>query len=426
MAVRNPRTTRTALASVLASGVIAGPVLAQDTNLTVWSDTPRLEVYERYDELDNGVSLNVVTVAPNELVAKLQLALRADGEVPDVVWLSSTDYAAQLSTRRTNFLADLGEHVSEDILAEFSEGANTPCTVNGKLLCLRNDIAQMVTWYDAPLMEELGLEVPETWSDFEAIGETLAGLEEDYYIGSAVEPYPILITLASSDCEIGFPVEGAEDTIRVDLGSDECLRAARMMDRMRESGVLADVGPFDPAFAEVAKDRRVPLMVSATWFGEYVMRPTYEMPEGTLTAALPPRWEDQDQPRVWSWGGGAHGVNKDSGNLDAAVDLVVWATTDIENQKQAVTLPAHEPSAAEWVQSINEDGYYHGDRLGEVLLASAEFSHPSLTSLRLRAVDAIGKVVVPGLGSGQSLEELLPTLEAELRNNARLNGYTVE
>ena len=41
-------------------------------------------------------------------------------------------------------------------------------------MCMRNDIAHDVVWYDKPLMESLGAKVPTTWEEFQALGDELA------------------------------------------------------------------------------------------------------------------------------------------------------------------------------------------------------------------------------------------------------------
>jgi hypothetical protein len=76
-------------------------------------------------------------------------------------------------------------------------------------------------------------------------------------------------------------------------------------------------------------------MIGPTWFGEYVIKPTYEWPAGKLAAALPLKWDDQSQPLTWSWGGGTYGAWKDTAHPAEAVDLVTWMSTDVANQTAA-------------------------------------------------------------------------------------------
>ena len=54
--------------------------------------------------------------------------------------------------------------------AGFATGALDPCTVDGKVYCLRNDLAQIVLWYNEPLMKQWGYQVPTTWEEYQALG----------------------------------------------------------------------------------------------------------------------------------------------------------------------------------------------------------------------------------------------------------------
>ena len=46
-------------------------------------------------------------------------------------------------------------------LSNFTKGALDPCTVNGKVYCLRNDLAQNVLWFNKTLMDQFGYTVPD-------------------------------------------------------------------------------------------------------------------------------------------------------------------------------------------------------------------------------------------------------------------------
>ncbi|MDB5537768.1 MAG: hypothetical protein JWQ65_2643 [Devosia sp.] len=406
-------------------GATAGVASAQDAvTLNVWSDTPRLTMFDLYDKTHDAVTLNVTTVAPADLIAKIQLALQAKSEIPDVIFMSDIGYTAQLSTRRSNYLLDLTDKVPQALQDEFYPNGNSPCHVNGKLLCLRNDLAHMIVWYDKSAMEALGKPIPTTWEEFQALGAELG--PQGYVLGSGVESAVLQSYLVSDGCDLVMPVEGKPDTVKIDLTTEKCLKPARMVDTMIANGSLSKVGTFEPDFVNLAKTGKVPLMVGPTWFGEYVIKPTYELPAGKLVAALPLKWDDQSQPLTWSWGGGTYGGWKDTAHPAEVVDLITWMATDVANQTAAVTLPAHRPSAEAWGARLKADSYYASPDVFDVEVAAAAFSHPGYTSLRFVVADAIAKVVVQGLSGGGTVEGSLPALQAELTNLAKLNGYTVE
>lgn len=413
-----------ALAGALAVSLPAGGALAQDAvTLNVWSDTPRLAGFEAYDKSHDNVTLNIVTVSPADLIAKIQLAMQAKSEIPDVIFMSDIGYTSQLSTRRSNYLMDLTDRIPQALQDEFYVNGNAPCWVNGRLLCLRNDLAHMIVWYDKPAMEALGKAVPTTWEEFEALGAELG--PQGYSLGTGIEPWPLLNYLVSNGCDIAMPVAGKEDTLNIDLTTEACLKPARMVDNMLANGSLSKVGPFDPDFVNLAKTGKVPLIIGPTWFGEYVIKPTYEMAAGKLAAALPLKWADQSQPLTWSWGGGTFGGWKDSAHPDEVVDLVKWMSSDVANQTVAVTLPAHQPSALAWGEKLKADAYYAGDVFTPAVDAAA-FSHAGYTSIRFSVSDAIAKTLVQAVGSGGKIVDAMPALQTELINLAKLNGYAVE
>lgn len=414
-----------AIAAGVAIGLVtASAAMAQAVTLNVWSDTPRLSMFDLYAKTHENTKLNVTTVAPADLVAKIQLALQAKSEIPDVIFMSDIGYTAQLSTRRSNYLMDLTGKVPQKTVDEFYPNGNSPCYVNGKLLCLRNDLAHMIIWYDKPLLDSLGAKVPTTWEEFQALGDALA--PKGYVLGSGVESFPLLAFLVSDGCDIVMPVDGKPDTVKIDLTTDKCLKPARMVDHMIANGSLTKVGPFDPAFVALAKAGKVPLMIGPTWFGEYVIKPTYEWAAGKLADALPPKWDDQSQPLTWSWGGGTYGGWKDTKYPDQVVDLITWMASDVTNQTAAVTFPAHKPSSLAWGERLKTDAYYASPDVFDVQVKAADYSHPGYATLRFSVSDAIAKITVQSIAKGGTIEASLPALQTELTNLAKLNGYTVE
>ena len=80
----------------------ASGAMAQDgVTLNLWSDTPRLDGFAAYDSSHDNVALNVTAT---DLVTKIQLAMQAGSDIPDVIFMSDIGYSVQLSTCRSNYL----------------------------------------------------------------------------------------------------------------------------------------------------------------------------------------------------------------------------------------------------------------------------------------------------------------------------------
>jgi len=404
--------------SLMATAAIADPV-----QISVWADSARLPMFAAYQAAHPDVKLNVTTVGL-DMVAKLQLALRAKSGVPDVVFLPIINYPAQLSTRATDYLMDLTTLVPADKQAEFYPNSNVPCTINGKLLCLRNDMAHFVFWYNKPLLDKLGVQLPTTWEDFEKTGADLA--KQGYIVGSGTEPVDVMNMLVSDGCDLALPDAQKDNTLKIDLTTDACKKPAAMLDRMVASGALAKIGVFEPAFIDLAKSGKLAMILGPTWFGPTFMKPTYEWAPKTLAAGLPPKWADQQQPSTWSWGGGTYGGWKGTQHPKEVLDIITWMATNPDMQKTAETMPADKPASLAWSAQIKADGYYADDQVFDVLLKAADYGNPGYGTLRFDVAGDIGKVVTPQLASGAKLVDLLPALQQELTNDAKVAGYQVE
>ena len=90
----------------------------------------------------------------------MQLFDRAGSGWPDVVFSSQNNdasWASQKSDGKQAFAAALNKGlVPGDVLASSPKGSLNPCTVDGTVYCLRNDLAQAVLWYNKSLMDQFG------------------------------------------------------------------------------------------------------------------------------------------------------------------------------------------------------------------------------------------------------------------------------
>ncbi|MBO9402931.1 extracellular solute-binding protein [Shimia sp. R9_3] len=409
------------LLTTVAAALAAGSATADPVKLTVWSDTARIEPFKAFEAAHDNIELDIVTVAPPDQTAKLQLAMRSGDDVPDVIFMAELQQIAQLSTRRSNYLMDLSDKVDATVVNSFLPSSLSPCeTGDGRLLCLRNDLAHFITWYNKPKFDELGLAVPATWEEFEKIGEVAA--QNGMIVGTGTQPTPVVNMLIAGGCEPGFLVEGSTDTINIDMANDGCVAAAGMVDRMRANGALSPHGPFEPSFVTDVKDGKLLMFNGPTWFGEHVMRPLYELDGGIVAASESLKFQDQEQPVAWSWGGGVFGGYHKSEHPDEVVQLIEWMTTDTGLQGKATTMPAHADSSAVWKDRVASDPWYAAADVYDKMEASAPYGHPSYAGYRFDIMAAFAKI---DGASDDSIVDKLADYAAEIENSAKVAGYKI-
>src|SRR5450759_5846794 len=163
--------------SSTANGSYGFPEAKQDTSsmITVWVDADRQAAAKAFEKANPDTKVKVVTYdgsanGSNSFRTKMQLFDRAGSGWPDVVFSTQNNdaaWASQKSGGKQAFGAVLDQGlVPKDTLGNFAQGALIPCTVDGRVYCLRNDLAQAVLWYNKSLMDQFGYAVPTTWEEF--------------------------------------------------------------------------------------------------------------------------------------------------------------------------------------------------------------------------------------------------------------------
>ena len=99
-------------------------------------------------------------------------------------------------------------------------------------------------------------------------------------------------------------------------------------------------------------------------------------------------------------------------------------TTADAYQGTAPTLPAYEPAATVWAQTLASNGVYAFDPF-PVLQSSATLIDPLWGNVRFSRASAFNTVVIPALQDGQTVVEAMPVFQEQLVNLAQSIGYTV-
>lgn len=420
-------------ASAQPTATISGEgAVASDANapITVWVDSTREEAVKLYKEKHPDVAdkIKIELADRSQLPAKVLLFNNSGGGWPDVVF-AEPEIVAQVADTSRDFPADLTPFVSKDILDQFAPGANAPCTFDGKLFCLRNDLAQVVLWYNKPLMEEFGYKVPTTWEEYGEIGDRVAKDHPGYVIGAFGDGQALNAYFWSSQC----PVNQLQDanTVKINLSDPKCLRAAKMADRLIANGSLAKVGPFDPAFAELANQNKLLMMPAASWYGEYVFggKPDssyYKEAKGQLGVAMPLKWQADDKAYTGAHGGAAWTMSRHTQNPKLAADLILWLTTSNDYQGTAPTLPAYLPAQETWGKTLASNKVYAEDPF-PVLKESSTMIDPLWGNVRFATGKdtAFNTVVIAAVTNGQTVESSLAEFQKQLTSVAEASGYKV-
>ncbi len=406
------------------------PAIVQGSPLVVWVDQTRVPAIDAWkaahpDQADL-VTAEVVDIL--QIPAKIALANNVGSGWPDVVF-NGANLIAMTATERNDWAMDLKPLIAQDVVDGFEAQVLAECQrPDGRLICLSNDVAQSVTYYNKPLMDQFGYTVPTTWEELAALGEKVAAEHPGYLIGAFGDALSLDMYLWTARCATG-QLRG-ENTVYINVLAPECVRAAQWVDRMQALGVVAKVGTFDPAFIDAANQDKLLILTAPSWFGEFVFGGKedsvyYTTADHQLGVGLPPKWEADDQPYFGGQGGAAWAVSKHTQNPELAVDLGTWLATADEYQVDlAPTYPAYKPPAAEWVQRVAQNPLYANDP-GPVYIQAAAYQDPQFGIVTYDTATIFSTVVIGALNEGRTVESSLPAFQEALVQAAQTAGYEV-
>ena len=280
------------------SGTTDGFKAAAQTSgpLTVWVDSTRVPAAQAYEKAHPNVKIDMVTYdgdanGSNTLQTKVDLYDRTGSGWPDVVFSAESNEVSW--AQPAGFTAPLNKGlIPSSVLSQFSAGALSPCTVNGTVYCLRNDLAPTVLWYNATLMKQWGYQVPTTWPQYEQIGQEVARQHPGYIVGAAGDTFAPEIYMWASQCQAN-DVTGIR-SVTVNVTSSNCTRMASLLDTLLEDKSMSSLSAFSSAFDKREKGK-VLMMPAPVWFAGSVFDSSSGLnaPKGQIAAAPMPQWPGQ-------------------------------------------------------------------------------------------------------------------------------------
>lgn len=393
-------------------------------SLLLWVDTPRVPQANEYKkEMAGKVDIKVEVISQADAQTKVALHNRTKSGWPDVIFGTAADTAAFLDPSN-GYAADLGNTVSKKIVDGFG-AANSDCVFDGKTYCLKNDLANIVLWYNTKIFKELNLTVPTTMQEFADTAMKLKGT--GYSAGAYGDQGFYASFMQSSECpmaEITKP-----NVVRIAPNDPKCTRVAKLVQPLMDAGVIDKRSAFDASFlADTAQKDKVAMQLGPSWFGDFVLKPaaSWNLPAGEIAAANFPTWGSGSDDKTGAWGGGVFTVSSHSKFPQAAADAAVWLTTSdwVANASTTPTFPAYGPANKLWAKQVAADTWFASDPYPAMAQGSLKISQVD-RPVRFAFVAQIGAVIQTEIGAGKPLQTVIDDFATSVQKLAPLSAYTV-
>jgi len=408
--------------SAAAAGTVGG-------SLTVWVDSVRLPVAQAYAQAHPSVHVHIVTFdgdanGATTLQTKIQLWNRTGNGWPDIIFSEQVQDPVWMAEKPFDYAEPVTSLFPASMLGQWPAPSTAQCTVNGTQVCVQDNLAQVVLWYNKKLMDKFGYQVPTTWQQWAAIGQKVATEHPGYVVGSIGDSFSHWIYLWGNQCPLQ-QVQGT--TVTINPTDSHCTEMASLLDPLIKNGSLPPLSVFSPDFAKKygGPNSKVLMMPGPSWYGHDLFLSTLKTAPGQIAASMPLQW-NSDPVTTGQVGGGPWIISRHSKNLATAADFVRWATT-VFNPTGANArpgYPAYGPLAAVWVSRLAANPFFAADPSPALKAAASEiWKGWNLVTYPDQPVWA--NTVVTGLVAGKSLSSLLQPFGTALGQAAQAAGYQV-
>jgi ABC-type glycerol-3-phosphate transport system substrate-binding protein len=406
----------------------ASPQGDPNAPITVWIDQPRQPAIDAYIKAhpDKASLIKAVIVDREQFPSKVLLFNNTGSGWPDVVF-AEPRLVARVSDAAHLFPLDLTGLIPADQLANYSAMNN--CTFDGKVYCVRNDLAPMVTYYNKPLMDQFGYTVPTTFEEMQALSDKVAADHPGYLLGTFGDGWSFLSFFEASGCPTHSIVDAG--TLKIDVTDPACVRAANLVDHMIANKTLWNTDYFDASMVKQANENKLLMMVAPVWAALGTFKGTYYTDKTTpnqashqLGVAPPLKWAADATAQTAAMGGAAWTVSQHTQNPALAVDLVEWVTQNADFWKGTTNFPAFKPLQPLFQTAVSSDPIFASDPFPAMSTAADQISQLDNWP-RFDLIAPLNTVVKDAYSKKQTILATLPEVVSAFTPLAQADGYNV-
>jgi ABC-type glycerol-3-phosphate transport system substrate-binding protein len=422
-----------ATAGASSASVSAASAKTKAAPLVVWYDAARAAYVKVYKATHPHANIKWVLYSGDNngdgtLQSKFALYNRVGwkpGVSPDVVFDEENYEAGWLGRPPFDDLLDLRPYISKKVLKNI-EGMSL-CTVDGKVLCLRNDNAANVLWVNTNLFGKFfpGEQPPTTWAQYVADGQSLIKNHPGYYIGEFGQPWDAETYLWGNECPLNQAI-GTQKLLS-NPNSPDCTKIASLIDSAL--GAFTHDGPFTTAWVNNKTAQHMVMDVGAIWQGTaiYPSGSGSNGPGTDVMAAYPTPVATNGAHVTGSIGGGLWMVTSHTTQPKAAAALVAYMATSPKIQSDSTVtqgLPAYKPDQDKWLASLN-GVFANPDETKAAIKQAAASIWGGWSAVPWSVESIFGNTVTPGLVAGGTFTSALATLGANIKSAAQSAGWQV-
>lgn len=417
-----------AMAAVLAFGLVGcgssgSSKSASSKNskkITVWAWDEAFnikaakEAAEIYKGIDKDAEINVVTMAQDDIVAKLNTSLSSksyDG-LPDVVLIEDYRIQGYLQSYEDEFY-DLSSVIKNDDFAEYKTGVNN---INGKVYGVPFDSGVAGLFYRTDILEQAGYKADDlkdiTWEKYIEIGKKVKEKTGKY-----------MCTLDPSDIgQIRMMLQSAgawytDKDGRVTVSNNQAMKdAIKIYKDLVDAGITKQTSDWNQ-FVGAFNNGDVASVITGCWIAPSIKAATDQSGKWAV-AAFPRMGSNSSSVNASSIGGAGWYVLKNTGNSELAADFLAktfGSNADLMNSlAKDISLVSTLNKASDCQAYKDKDDFFGGQEIfGD--FASWTAKVPSVNyGLHTYAIEDMMTEAVSAIVGGADMDKTLKSYQSKI------------
>jgi multiple sugar transport system substrate-binding protein len=343
--------------------------LEEGGTIEFWSWTPAAtQQAEAFMEQYPNVTVNVVeSGGSSDQTLQLQNALTAGSGIPDVV---SMEYQVIPQFQLSGELLDLTSYGFDEMEELYSPSTWDSVTPVDGVWGLPQDSGPMAMFYNETVFTAAGIEIPTTWDEYVAAGETLTAANPEQCIvaddGNAGQVNSMIWQAG------GRPYSVDGETVSIDLQDEGSQKWADSWNRIVENGLNCDMAEWSDEWFASLSDGTIATVLSGAWMPG-VFEASAPAASGQWRAAPMPTYDGT--PANANLGGTGGVVPAQAENPDLGAAFLRWllseqSSLDIFMETGGFPATVADLESTEFLEYEAE--YFGGQRINEVLVAGID------------------------------------------------------
>lgn len=390
-----------------------------DNTVTIWAWDEAFnivaanEAKEIYEKENPDVDIEVVTMAQDDIVAKLNTSLSSgsyDG-LPDVVLIE--DYKIQgYLTAYPNEFADLSDIASVNDFAQYKTGVNQ---IDGKMYGIPFDSGVAALFYRTDFIEQAGYTKQDmenlTWEKYIEIGKAVkekCGVD--------------MCTLDPSDIgQIRMMMQSAgtwytDEDGKVNIANNQGLKdAIQIYKNLVDAGITKQTADWNQ-FVGAFNNGDVASVITGCWIAPSIKKAEDQSGKWAI-APFPKMESNKESVNASSIGGAGWYVLKNVGNEEVAKDFLAKtfaSNVDLMNQlAKDITLVSTLNKAADAPNYAKENEFFGGQKIFEDFAKWTQEVPTVNYGMNTYAIEDIMTEAVQAIVSGADIEQTLSDYQAQ-------------